>query len=533
MDDTRCCRFFLEPACAPQALDRAHGLVRLVREYEFPDRTLTLRYAFVHVLYQQALYTDLPPTRRAALGAALARALEGHHGEGSPAVAAELACLYEVGRDFARAARQFHQAAQNAARVFAHREAVVLARRGLRLLRSLFETPERAALELPLQTTLGMQLQVTEGFAAPEARQAYSRARELCQQVPGPAPLFPVLWGLWLFSKVRSDLARAQEMADELLALARQREDPDLALQAHQALGMTAFCRGQPAAAVQHVEQATALYDPDRHRTHAFQFGQDPGVICKAYGAVALWLLGYPDQAERQSEAAIRMSRELSPSSQAVALHFAAMLHQLRRDGLRARMCADTSGAIASDHGFSFWQAGSGVLGGWALAACGAADDGIDRLRQGLLDWLATDSVTYQTYYLGLLAEVLGEQGQAQQAWRVLEEALALVQQTGEGLYEAELHRLRGETLLRGAGGPREPPLQWAEEHFRRALDVARRQEARSLELRAAMSLARLYEKQGRQAEARPLLAETYGWFTEGSATHDLHEARALLGQLV
>src|SRR5262249_45669704 len=156
-------------------------------------------------------------------------------------------------------------AAQNAARVFAHREAVVLARRGLGLLRAIPETPERTALELPLQTTLGLQLQVTEGFAAPDAKPAYLRAREPGRPMPGPAPLLRVVWGLWLFSKVRSELGRAQELARELEQLSLCQQDPDLALQAHQALGMTAFCRGEPAAAVRHAEQVAALYDPQRH----------------------------------------------------------------------------------------------------------------------------------------------------------------------------------------------------------------------------------------------------------------------------
>src|SRR5262249_32064398 len=155
------------------------------------------------------------------------------------------------------------------------------------------------------------------------------------------------------------------ELADELLALARGVSDPDLALQAHQAMGMTALCRGEPAAALRHVEQAVALYDPARHRTHAFLFGQDPGVICRAFGAVALWLLGYPDQARRHSDDALAMSRDLSPTSQAVALHFAAMLHQLGRDGPGALGWARAAGALAAEHGFSFWRAGGEVLGGW------------------------------------------------------------------------------------------------------------------------------------------------------------------------
>jgi predicted ATPase len=512
-----------------QILDRVHGLVRPVREYEFPDHTLTLRYAFVHALYQHALFTDLSPTRRAALAAGLAKTLERHHSHGSPATAAELACLYEVGRDFGRAAWLYGVAAPHAARIFAHREAIILARRGLRLLQALPDTPGRAALELPLQATLGLQLQVTEGYAAPAAKEAYSRARELCPQAVNSTPLFTILWGLWLFSKVRSELPKAQEMAEELFALARRENDPDLTLQAHQALGMTAFCRGEPAAAIRHVEQASALYDPNRHRTHAFMFGQDPGVICKGFGAVALWLLGYPDQAERQSEAAILMSRGLSPTSQAVALHFAAMLHQMLRDGARARQYAEASRAVAAEHGLLFWQAGSAVMSGWALATSGAADVGINQLRQGLHDWRATDSGTYQTYFLGLLAELLVRNDRGEQAHRVLEEALTLVRETGEGLYEAELYRLRGEARLCEAAGSNADPVQQAEEDFRYALDVARRQEAKSLELRAAMSLVRLSRHASWLTEARELLAATYDWFAEGFQTPDLRAAYALL----
>ncbi len=508
-----------------QVLDRVHGLVRLVRELEFPDRTLTQRYVFVHVLYQQALYTELSPSRRAALAAALARALEARHGEQGPEAAAALACLYEVGRDFARAARQCYRAAKNAARVYAHQEAAELSRRGLRLLKGLPDTLERAGLELPLQTMLGLQLQVTQGYAAPEATRAYSRARELCQRGSGGTPPFPVLWGLWLSCKVRSELAKALVLAEELGALARQLNDADLVLQAQQALSVTTLCRGEPAATLRHMERGVALYDPERHRMASHQFGQDPGVACKAFGAVALWLLGRPDEAVRLSGEAVRLSHELwQPSSQALALHFAAMLHQLRRDGPSTRACAETCHAFASEHSLSFWLAGGGILTGWAQAACGDTEEGTARLRRGLRDWDATGSVTYKTYHLGLLAEVLAGQGRVEESARLLNEALALAGQTGEGLYEAELYRLRGELRLRGTGGPAA-----AEKDFRRALDLARRQEAKSLELRAAMSLTRLDRQLGRPDEARAALAEVYGRFTEGFDTPDLCEAKELL----
>jgi len=478
-----------------QELERVHGLVRLLRENSFPDRTLSLRYVFVHILYQQALYTNLPPTRRAALSLSLASALEEHHGPASTIAAAELACLYEVGRDYYRAAKQFHAAAQNAARVFAHREAVELARRGLRLLEVVQPPAARCEeLELTLQTTLGLQLQVTEGYGAASARLAYDRARELCPPAHDTPELFPVLWGLWLCYKVSSQLPRAQEIADELMALARRLNDPDLALQAHQALGLTALCRGFPAITLEHVEQVATLYDPERHRTHAFHFGQDPGVICKAYGAVALWLLGFPDAAQRQSEAAIAMSRHMSPTSRAVAYHFAAMTYQLCRDAARARECAEASMAISAEHGFSFWLAGGVIISGWALAASGETAEGIARLRQGLLDWQATNSVTYRTYFLGLFAEALGEAGQQDEAHRVLDEALALVTETSEAFHESELHRQRGELFLREHGELASAAAKAAESSFRRALDLARAQGARSLESRAAASLAQLRE---------------------------------------
>ncbi len=469
-----------------QSLDRVHGLVRLVRQSELPDRTLTLRYAFVHILYQQALDADLPPSRRAALGAALARVLEGHHADAGAEAAAQLACLYEVGRDPGQAARHCARAADNAARVFAHREAAELARRGLRLLEGLPESDERAALELPLQTMLGLQLQVTRGYAAPEATRAYERARGLCRRVPA-APQFPVLWGLWLSAKVRSELPRAIGLAGELNALARRQNDPDLVLQAQQALAVTTLCLGEPASTLRHMEQGCAIYDSERHRTHSHQFGQDPGVACKSFGAVALWLLGHPDEAVRLNADAVRLGHRLSqPNSQALAMHFAAMVHQLRRDGPAARAAAEACAAIAHEHGLSFWMAGAAIVGGWAMAACGQADDGLARLRQGLLDWQATGSGTYKTYFQGLLAEVLASMGRAEEAGRVLDDALEVAGRTSEGLYEAELHRLKGELALSAGAAAR------AAEAFGQAQALARRQGAKALEQRAGVSLARL-----------------------------------------
>jgi len=509
-----------------QVFDRVHGLVQLLREDEFADGTPTLRYSFVHVLYQQALFGNLLPTRRRAVNKSLAEAWEKHLNDEPSAFAAELACLYETGREPARAARHFHLAAQHAAWVFAHRDAVALARRGLQLLTELPPSSERDALELPLQTVLGLQLQVTEGYAARSAEIAYERARMLCAS--SPEKLFPVLWGLWLVRKVRSELLRAQVLAHELLALAHQLNAPDLGLQAHQALGLTALCRGLPAEALKHVEQVATLYDPQRHRDHAFLFGQDPGVICKAYGALALCLLGFPEAGQRQSEQAIEMSRALSPNSQSVALHFAAMVLQLCRDERRSREYTEACATIASEHGFPFWLAGSSAIGGWALAAGGDAQAGIDRLKQGIADWRATGSVTYLTYYYGLLADSLLAKGDANEALRAVEEALALVEITDERMVEAELHRLRG-LIRHQLAASDSAKLKEAEADFRHALQIASRQEAKSLELRAALSLAQHQHRLRIRGDGRELLAQIVSELVECSESRDRSEASALL----
>jgi serine/threonine protein kinase/predicted ATPase len=510
-----------------EILDRVHALVRVVREHVFPDGTFTLRYGFVHGLYQNALYAALQPTRKAAWSAAAAQALLGYFGDQDAAVAGELALLFEAARDFPRAADYFLRAAENAVRVCAHQEALVLARRGLEQLQALPFTPQRAEQELPLQMILGLQLQVTVGFAAPEAKHAYTRARELCNQASESPHLYPVLWGLFIHHKARSELSKARELAEELRMLAQARGDQALTLQSHQAYAVTTLCLGEPAATRHHMECAETLYDPLGHQSHTFLFGQDVGVACKAFGAVALWLLGYPDQAVQKSGEAMTLAHRLSqPSSQVLAQHFGAMLHQCRRQPRAALACADLSVAISAEQGFSFWHAGGTVLRGWALSECGSGTAGLAALRGGLEAWLATGSVTYLTYYWALLGEVLGKQGQLEEGLKALDEALDLAERTGEGLYQAELHRLQGVLRLQLAGSL---DSTHAEVCFRQALTVAGRQDARSLELRAAMSLAQLYESQDRRTDARLLLAEVYGWFTEGFDTPDLKEAKALL----
>jgi predicted ATPase len=513
------------------AVERVHAMVRPLREQMFPDGVLTVRYGFVHGLYQNALYDALQPTRKAAWSSAAARALLSHYGDKSASLAAELAILFEAARDYEHAADHYLVAVENAARSFAHHEVVALARRGLALLQTLPDTPERARRELPLQVTLGMQLQVVLGYAAPEAEHAYARALALCEREREAPLLFPVLRGLWAFCELRSELGKSLELAERLCALAQRAQDPAQLLQAHQTLVVTSFCLGNPIAAREHMEQGVALYDPKQHSSHTYIYGQDPGAACLSFGAVALWLLGYPDQAVQRSREAVALGEELGqPSTLALALHFAAVLRQYRREETAVQENAEATTAIATEHALSLWLAGGDVMRGWALAEHGAWFGGIAQVRKGLTAWEATGSTSQRTYFLALLAETLNRDGQIEEALGVLAEALVLMDGRGEAFHGAELHRLQGELLLRQE--VTDGACHEAEACFHRALTIAKRQQAKSLELRAAMSLTRQYQKQHRQAEAWPILAACYDWFTEGFDTLDLQEAKALLEQV-
>jgi predicted ATPase len=513
-------------------LDRVHALVRLLREHELPDRTHTPRYGFVHGLYQNALYASLPPARKAAWSAAAARALLGHYGEKSTAVATELALLFEAARDPGQAAAYFLRAAEQAVAVSASQEAVVLARRGLALLQALPDAPARAEQERALLLALGVSLVATQGFASPEVEQTYLRARALCQRAEDIATLFPVLYGLWNLYLVRPELPRCKELATQMLTMAQGQADPVFALIAHNVLQQPLFHRGELAEARRHQEQGSALYDPRRHRGLTAVYGEDPGVGCLVYGAATLWHLGYPEQALRSAQAARALAEEIAnPFNLAQALYYGAFTHLCRREPGRVTELSGALMDLCREQGFALLLAGGLLLYGWSQAEQGLAEEGLLPLRQGLAGWQAAGALSHRPFHLALLAEVLARQGQVLEGRAALAEALALASATGECFWEAELHRLEGELLLSSTSA-QPPEAGAAEAAFRQALDVARRQQAKSLELRAVRSLARLYQRQGRGGEARPLLAEAYGWFTEGLDTPDLQEAKALLEEL-
>jgi predicted ATPase len=315
-----------------------------------------------------------------------------------------------------------------------------------------------------------------------------------------------------------------------------------LLMGAHFMLGVSFFYRGELVLTRIHLEQGNAFYEPQHFRSYLSYYGYDPGVTGLSYLAMVLWLLGYLDQALQQSHEALVLAQEHGHSfNLAAALILTAVLHQYRREGQAVQERAEAAIALATDQGFSHGAVIGTILRGWALAEQGQGAEGVAQIRQGLAAYQATGTVLVHSYLLALLAEAYSTVGQCEEGVHVLAEALTLVNHRGERWWETELYRHKGELLLvqkgeRMKGGPRLMPhaktVSKAESCFHHALAIARRQKAKSLELRAALSLSRLWQQQGKRDAAHALLAESYGWFTEGFDTVDLKEAKALLDTL-
>ncbi|HKA52848.1 MAG TPA: adenylate/guanylate cyclase domain-containing protein [Candidatus Binatia bacterium] len=525
-----------------------HGLLAHLQAAEFiyeQPAFPEVEYTFKHALTQEVAYNSLLLERRRGLHEQAAQAmellfhnrLEDHYGD--------LAHHYGRSGNARKAVEYLGLAGQQAVQRSANTEAISHLTAALESLKALPDTPERAGKELLLQLTLGPALMATKGYAAPEVERAYTRARDLCQQMGDTLQLFPVLFGLCMFYYVRAEHQTAHELAEQFLTLARRVQDRTLLLEAYYMLGATLWALGEWVQAREHLEQSLALYDPQQHHSLTFVYGdQDPGVICQADIACILWCLGYPDQALQKSHQALTLAAELShPHSLAFALGFAAVVRQYRREEHAVQERAEASITLASEHGFPMWVAWGTFWRGWALAEQRQQEEGIAQMRQGLAAARAAGTEIARTWYLATLAEAHGKLGQTEEGLTLLAEALAIVDKTGERLYEAELYRVKGELVLQS--GVRSPKLPapntrhlaphaevGAEACFLKAIEIARRQQAKSLELRAVVSLSRLWQQQGKREEARKMLAEIYHWFTEGFDTKDLQEAKALLDEL-
>ncbi len=546
----------VEEWCAGLAA-RQHFLRRMGVS-QWPDGTVAELYGFLHALYQHLWHERVGMGRRRLLHLRIGERQEAAYGNRAGEIAAELAVHFEEGKDYRRAVRYLQQAAENAIRRYAHQEAVAYLTKSLKLLSTLPDTPERTQQELSLQTALGPVLMIAKGYGAPDVVHAYARARELCQQVGETPQLRFVLQGLGRFYTMRAEYPTARELTEQLLNLAQRLHDKKRLLDGHQALGLILFHLGEPEPARAHFAQALALYGPrEQHAPAVVPYSPDLLITCLAVEPLALWLLGYPEQAVQHSLKGLSLVRELGrPYSLAFVLSFAAWLHHCYRDWAAVRAQAEELLGLATAQDFPLWVTQGRYWQGWLRSEQGEQDAGLVQLQQALTAWQATGAELGLPFYLSGLARAYGKRDQVEEGLNVLADALARVNRTGERFWEAELYRLKGELTLqqssvqslasrvpkssrfkvqgsKSKNGNPQPAIHnlqsEAEECFQKAIDIARRQSAKSLELRAAMSLSRLWQQQGKKQQARQTLAEIYGWFTEGFDTADLKEAKALL----
>ena len=513
---------------------------------QWPDGITSSEYQFRHALYHTALYRHLSSGRRARLHRAIGLYLERVWGGRASEIAAELALHFEWGGDGERAIGYRRQAASSALQRWAYPEALEHVTKALHLIGASVSGPEQRAQERELQILRGAALIATEAPASPDVTKAFDRARELCEPEGDVSELFPILRGLWVSRCARADFRAARSLGEEMLSLAQRKNDAALLVEGHRALCAPLFHLGELGASLAHAERAVALYRPREHRMLAWRHGQDPGVASLAYASFVLWYLGYADQALAKARRGVGLAREMAQAHAVAMAHYAlAIVHQLRREPAAAIVEAETAVEISVDGGFPLYEAFGRQVNGWGLVVQGQAEEGIRQMEQGLR---ATETIgvkMYASHFLARLAEAHAFLGQIEEGRRFLDRAAQLMEATTEHVWEAEIHRLRGHLALLEAGieGPigasskrrrvragsevREAE-SLAESWFRRAINVARHQEARSLELRAATSLARLWHGQGQGAEARELLEPVHAWFTEGFDTADLSEARQL-----
>jgi predicted ATPase len=486
-------------------------------------------YTFKHALIQDAAYQSLLKSTRQQYHQRIAQVLEEQFAETAEAEPELLAHHYTEAGLAEKAVHYWYQAGQTAIQRSAHVEAIAHLRQGLVLLQTLPETRERVQREVDMSIALGASLIAAKGYAAAEVGETYTRAQQLCQHLETPQQLFPVLRGLWHYYHVRAAMQTAHTLGEQLLTQAQQFQDAAMLVAAHRALGSTLFYLGAAAAALTHYTQGVALYAPQQHRAAAFLYGDDAGVICHIHTACALWYLGYPEQGLARSQEAVTLAQQSAhPFSLSFVLSFAAVFHQLRRDARTLQERAEAAMSLARDQGFPLWVAYSAIPRAWALAQQGQAQTGIEQLQQGMRAWRATGAEVSRSYHLTLFAETYGIMGEPERGLAALAEALTLADTTGDRWYEPESHRLKGELLLAQS---RDNHTE-AETCFQQAMATAQKQSAKSLELRATTSLARLWQQQGKRQEAHDLLAPVYGWFTEGFDTADLKDAKALLDEL-
>ena len=518
----------LDEAKLDAALGQLVTAELLYRHGQPPEVT----YEFKHALVRDAAYHSLLKSTRQLYHGRIAQALEERFSGIAETQPELVAHHYTEAKIADRAITFWIRAGQRAVACSANVEAIDHFRKALDLLQMLPDTSARTQQELQIRIALAVPLTATSGYGAAEVEHTYSRARELCEQLGSTSELFPTLYGMWRYHLLRAQCAAAREVAQKLLSFAESAQEPVFLMASHRALGATFFYGGELIEAQEHLETARSLYAS--HGDLGLALMQtydvvDPQVASLSYASWVFWLRGYPERAWALSKDAVSLAQKRAhPFSLVLALSFSAWLHQFCRDPDQASARAQNALELATECGFPFWIGWNEILESWARGETKPGEDEAARIRQGLVSWRAQGSELGTTYFLALLAEAHARSGQIDAGLEVLAEAQSMSDKTGERFWLAEQLRLRGELLIRRGA----PFRSEAEACFQQSLEVARRQQAKSLELRAATSLGRFWRSDGKLAEARTVLSEACDWFKGGLSTADLTDARALLQEL-
>jgi DNA-binding winged helix-turn-helix (wHTH) protein/tetratricopeptide (TPR) repeat protein len=494
---------------------------------EWQDGTITSEFRFRHSLHQEVLYDAVPAAQRARLHRRVGDRLAVAFGEDAGLHAADLAHHYVRSGDPSRAVPALLASAAVASRRSAHVEAVELLTRAQSLVGRVGGRDERIRLEANILATLAPALVAVHGWAAPEVQDTYERALELCRMLPEETPLDAVLYGLATLHEYRAEYGRSQELTEQRLRLHIAKPTSATRVEAHELLACSSFHQGGFEEALQHAETAVSVYDPHEHLALMALHGENPGVSSRHWAAHALWFLGYPDRALAMIRQALELAGDLAHSfSLSHAHEHAAYLHQYRLEPPEVLTHAEVTLRLATEQGYPYRQATGAMLHGWGTAVSTATDGvaaGLDELRRGLDAYRETGAAMDLPYFLALLADLLIRAERFDEASSALDEARSIPRGRGY-YYEPELLRLRAEVLRR------QGHADLAKEAGRRAIEVARAQQARSLELRAALAALDHAEDDSEAAAARSAVEAVYVWFTEGFDTPDLQRAKAALG---
>jgi hypothetical protein len=506
---------------------RLEGLQAAEFLYEtnlFPE----VEYTFKHALTHEVAYGSLLGERRRTLHARIVEAIERRHADRLGEHVERLAYHALRGEIWEQAARYLYEAGVKASRRSANAEAVTYLNQALEVVPRLPASPDRPRQELQLLLALGPALQSSRGFGATEVERTYARARQLGEELGAPIETYQAMWGLWLHKLGgRGRQGEGVVLAQGLVALAERLGERTLLLEAHHAMSPSTLWFGDPLLSRHHCEQGIAIYDREQDRALAFLYGgHDAGVCCRMHLGLAMWILGYPAAARARCHEGLALGREIAhPGSVANAFPLLCLVEQLRGDRDALRAANESTVAVATEYGYPQWVAFAGVMDRWVEATERADATATTQMALALEHYRATNEL-YAPFFQGLLGAAHLKHGRIAEGMEVVEQALAIPEANRPRVWDAELLRLKGEMLLV------DRRTDAAEAAFRQALAVARSQQTKSWELRTAVSLSRLWQRHGNREEAARLLADVYGWFTEGFETGDLLEARALAEEL-